>query len=287
MINCRINLGRPLPTKAFRVSWKLPSIHEELKPKNVYNFFQRIQNIDCVTSNDVRSEEFKEFLNRAHHVITHQSSGNEMVQVLIGIINNKSLRDHEINDCVVNALISKIQDVPFNELVFLDYCIKKLKLNDFYNELRLKIQIIYLLKTHELLHNSRHFEEVKPIFSYMRNNVDIVLPEALDKLTIHLMQIDNNKFSIDDIMNVISLYSQFNHLSEQSIQTLNKMVKLWCERDPQFRDVELLLSLLAYSKKINKRALEDAGLIQFIFESIENKCKERTVGCFKRLIEMV
>lgn len=270
------------------MSWTLPSNDKELQPKVVFDFFESIKTIDCVTAEDVKNEKFQTFLNDVQPIIAHQSNGREILEILIGIINNKSLRDHEMNDYVVNAVISKIQDIPFHALAFLDYRIQKLKLNDFYKELRLKIQLNYLLKTDELLDDCKNFKEIKRIFDYMRNNMDIVSPKALNKLAMYLMRMDNNNFTIDDIMNVIVFLSQFNYLSEQSIQTLNKMIELWCERKPQFRDVELLLSLLAvFAKKTNKRTLDDAGLIRFIFKFLNDTGEEKTVGCFTNLIEMV
>lgn len=277
-------LGRPKPS---RVTWKLPPIDIELTPKAVYGFFQNIKSTDCVTDNDVKTNSFQRFLNEAQPIITDQSSAKEILEILIGIINNTSLRGHCINDCVENALKLKISYISFRELAFLDYLIHRLGLNDFYKELRLEIQMDFLSRIDELFNNCKNFDEIKLVVEYMRLNVDIISLEVLDKLAKCLMKINHTEYNIVDIMHVIVLFSNFDHLNEQSRETLNKMIKLWRERYPKFRDVELLLSLLVLLKNKSKRALEDTGLIQFVFEFLKKKCAYETLGCFQNLIEMV
>lgn len=280
-VELKIILGRPLPTQS-----KCPSIIGESQPKIVYNFFRSIQKINCVTLHDVKSKELQDILRMTVHEIPHMN-GYEILQILIGIIHNNTLRNHEINDVVVKALLPKIEDVPIHVLAFFDYFVRKLKLMDFYKEILLRIRTQFVSKSNKQLKDVNDIRKVKQILIYMKNNVECVSPEMLNMLATNLMKIHDTKLDIDVIKDVIFLLSQFNHLSQQSIDTFNKMVKLWCERKPQFRDVELLVSLLAQGKTINKEALEEAGLIPFIFKFLKNEHDEKTLGSLNCLIEMV
>lgn len=259
-----------------------------MDPKDVIEFFRGLSEIKNVGADDVQKPEFQSLLSRTMEII-HQMAGSEILTVMIGTIHHEQLRKHPINNCAMNALIPKIRDLDFKGVAFLDYLIQRRKFNSSYKRLRSEIQKTFLENVDRILEECNEFDNLLPTMIYMSKNANIVSARVLSSFSKLLMMADGH-YKIDDITNILILFSQFNNLEQQAIEALNKMVKMWCERNPKLRDVELLVSLLDHSEnpdKMDKRAFENSGLIRFIFDFLNESYHPKTFYCFINLIRMV
>lgn len=271
-----------------RITSRLPSKSDNVTSKDVVEFFQGLSKTKCVRVEDVQKVDFQSFLRQTMEII-RRMAGSEILQVMIGIIHHEQLRKHPVNKCVMNALIAKIRALQFRDMAFLDYLIQRMKLNSTYDRLRLEIQKTFLENVDGILDECKEFETLLMTTVYMRDNTNIVSTTVLNRLS-HFLILTNGDYKVQDIRNVIALYSQFNYLEKQAIEALNKMVQIWCKLNPKIRDVGLLISLFVHNEnrnKMDKLAFENSGLIRFIFDYLNESNDPQIIFCFADLIKMV
>lgn len=241
------------------------------------------------SENDAQNPKFRMFLKRATHAIPALKP-IQLRDISVNIIDNPHLRNDKINDLYINALIANLRDVPLIETIFVDFIIRKLKLNAKYATLLSRIQTWFLLKFDEVLDNFEDFDCLMRIVDYISKNTEIISEQILNRLTTSLLLAEDANFELDDIIKILGLLFHIKDVAfgENQSKLLHAMVRLWKQCRPTIKDAELLTSILLSNAgdEINKKAFVDSGLIQNLFE-ILNEDKKVAFYSMRNLSKMV
>lgn len=283
----------PGNTSCRSVLLKLPQNAEILDKRTVYAIFQNLQTVNSVTEDDIQHPKFQSLIKRTVSLIP-QMTAAELSNITIGIIYHKALQQNEINGEIQDALLPKMHELPFDRMLFLDYIMHKTKSTNSFETIQRKGQGVFLENVGSFFTNhSNNIQTFANVADYMRKHVKSIpspphILEQFSNALIALLHTDENRMNIQNIVQIIRLYSNFGELDGQSVQVLNKIVKLWIELNPTLTDVQLLLFLLSGGgSKPDKKAFEESNLIPFIFNFLDENFDEENLPCYEHMMKMV
>lgn len=266
---------------------KLP---QETNLNAVHAFFSSLRKGESVIiEKDIKHPKFKTFLKRTLSFTTKMSA-LQLSDIAIGILYSKPLQQLEIAGNIQDALIMKMQELPFQRILQLDYVIRKTKSNHPFEIVQLELQNVFLANVeHCLRKHNKDFRAINNIASYMCNHPEIVQAYLLREFSSVLLAIEDSRLKCNYAMlSIIKMFSKFYELDEQSKNALKKVVKIWIDLNLATNDVEMMLSLISESEKINNAAFEESGLIRFVVHYLDENCDTANVRrCCEHLIKMV
>lgn len=271
---------------------KLPQNAETLDKRTVYAIFQDLHAVNSVTEDDIQHPKFQSLIKRTISLIP-QMTAAELANITIGIINHNAMQQNEINGKVQDALIPKMHELPFDRMLFLDYIMHKTKSTNSFETIQRKGQEVFLENVGRfLINHSNDMQTFTHIAEYMRKHVKIVSSDILEQFShalLALLHTDEIRLNIyENILSMILLYSNFGELDGQSVQALNKMVKLWIQFNPTLTNIESLLSFLSQNKeKPDKKAFEESNLIPFIFNYLNEHFDKEILPSYEHMMKMV
>lgn len=286
----------PSDTSGSVIISMLPHKTTAMGPTALKKFFISLKTDEFLTEEDIQHPKFQSFLNKTSEIIPHMS-GYELLTIAIGIMKCKALQQNEINGKVRDALILKLREIRFQELVLLDFNIYKSKSTDFYETIQLKIHEFFLTNVENILFDAnnglvqfnnlaafitRHIEKDRPVYT------DILKRFAsafLARIEFQQMMIHEGK-NLRYLRQIIKLFSRFNVLDAQSKISLNSIIKVLIESCLALKDVELMLSVVSESRNLDKIAF-DSEFIPFVFNYLDGNCDKGVLHCYEYLMKMV
>lgn len=265
-----------------------PQCSETLKSTTVHSFFTGLLQKDSVTEEDIEHPDFQTFLNTLKPAIAEMDAF-QLSDIAFGIIKYKALVEHGISSEVCDAILMKLENLPFQRMLQLDYKMRKSESSSSFSEkIQPKIQEIFLKNVaHHFSHHNNDMKELYAIATYISDHSEIVPMDILKQFSSALVLLDEHRLNILDVSNMINAFSRFDELDGESRIALKKMVKLWIEYDPTPRDVKQLLAFISGSRKIDKLAFEESGLIRFTLNYLEENCNYEIFPCYGHLMKMV
>lgn len=267
---------------------RLPQNSDNLPPTAIFATFRNLQNVEHMTQEDLQHYKFQSFLNRAESFIP-QMTALELSDIAINILHTRPLRQNEIYGTIQDALMLKIEELPFERKLYLGVIIRKTQSALSFKSIHLKIREIFLENVEWIL--ADHHKDIQILVSiakYMDNNIEIIQMNILEAFSNALLRINAKPRNIHDSVSIIVVFSKFGALDAQSENALNKMIKLWIQFNPTLKEVETLLFLLSVNRTIqDKQVFEESGIIRFSLTFLSSKNSETVLSCYAHLMKMV
>lgn len=271
---------------------RLPKNAEDLSPRSIFEIFRDLKNVQYMTEEDLNHFKFQSFLNRTESLFPEMTA-YQLSDIAIDIMSNTLLKQNlikdKIKDKIQDALILKMEELPFEQIMHLGVIIRKTRSSDNFESIHLKIREIFLQNVkHFLSSNHRNnIRSISTIVDYMTRNVEIVQTDILEAFSNALLCTDIRQLRFPKIGTIILLFSKFGALENQSKNALNDMVNFWNECNPSLKDIEELLSHLLWNRRFDKQAFRESGLIRFILNVLDENIGELAFHCFEQLMRMV
>lgn len=269
-----------------RTSWS-GNRHWETPTTTISAFFIGLRKVESVTEVDIQQPNFRWFLNETKSIIPRMAA-YELSDIVIGIMNHEILIQHEINGIVCDAILMKLQDLAFKRMLYLDFVMRKTKSTNTFEAIHLAISELILNNIRQLFSGQNiHIPELPSVARYMSDHPEMFQSDFLEQFSNALLVFDEHRLTIRRITSIIKIFSRFDELDMQSQIALNKMVEQWIENNPTSSDVEVLFALISGSRKFDKLAFEESGLIRFTLNYLDENCDSEALPCYGHLIKMV
>lgn len=245
----------------------LPSDTSTPDENELNEIFRKISANGPINPNVLMHEGFVNLIQATRSVLPKLTL-SQMVDVLRQIIVAKIPMDDELCDLVIDALLSRISMISVDEIIEIDFLLRKSwgihSLNSLFDTLRLTMRTLFAIKVNEELNDELSYEKLLMIVRYLSNNTCISKTIGLDRLAQSLLLIDDNNFQLNDIVCVIITLARCASLDEHSKQLISKMYRIWCNKASTTDHVDNLLSLLVQKKRkfIDMKPFNDAQFIQ-------------------------
>lgn len=245
----------------------LPSNPQDITMADVLNFYDNIRGSCRITPAIVRHPKF-DVIREVTEVFLLQFNTKELANMLVSILPSKALSNDKLGEMVVNALLKRINHLPFERVLFISFILHKYyrisEMNKDYTCLRLALQQSFLSKIDEKLNDLDDFDMLMEIVGFCNNNVEVITPKNANLIATSLLLIDDDdKFTLNDTISCFSLLGSFGKLNEHVKKMLDKMVDLWCKSDVTAADVRTLLKILSAKRNtIDKEQLAETKLIR-------------------------
>lgn len=274
---------------------ELPSDPAEISLDALTEFFQRISAHFIITPAVIRHPKFS-VLREATQIHLPQLNTKELKNLFVAIFPSKAMMHDKLNKMVVDALVNRVNYLPFDQIIFLDFILHKYynltELSKDYNILRLKLQTMFLSKVETALNEMDDFEELMKIVSYCENNAEIIPPKIVNSVATSLLLSDDDKFSVTHITSILIMLAAMGKLNEHVGKLLHKATGLWCQSTVTPAQVQVLLKVLAAKKStIDRDRFKDLEFIRRCVEVVtqqnDRKLSFSIQNSFNRLVSRI
>ena len=233
--------------KIIEIIEEFPVDPEDITKADVLNFYESIQRNYLITPAVVRHPKFN-LLREATETHLQHFNTKELEGILITILPSKVLMHDKLSHMIINALVKRANNLPFNKVVFIDFILHKYynvsELNKDCSILRLTLQRLFLSGIEDELNDLNDFNYLMQIVGFCNNNIEVITPKIANLITTSLLLIDDDEFKLSDIISCFSVLASFGKLNEHIRKLLNKMVDLWCQSEVKASEVKILPSIL-------------------------------------------
>lgn len=246
----------------------LPSDSHEITVKTLLEFYEKIQGNFLITHSEIKHKKFA-ILRAATEKWLTSISTKSVRQIFITLLPSKPVMSDKLMKVIVAEMIRRAPHLPFDQILFCDFVIRKYysqtELNENLHILQLKLQTIFLSKIEdELDDESNDFKKTMKILAYCENNNEIVPAKILNKLTtLLLMADDDDEFTVTQISSVFIFLANFRELNPHVEKLFEKMVLLWCQSPATPKEIQTLFKVLAAkSDTIDTGRFQNTNFIQ-------------------------
>lgn len=237
---------------------KLPTDPKNISPGALLDFYEKIKGNFLIPYHVTTHPNFK-VLREATEIYLPKFSTKEMNNIFIAILPSKSVMHDKLGKIVVDALLTRVSYMPFNQIIFMDFLILKYykvtELSPNYNILRLTLQTIFLSKVEnelEALDGSDSFKDIMKIVAYCQNNSEIISEKIVNNLTTSLLLTDDEMFTANDIVTILLFLANLGELNDHVEKILRKMITLWYQLPVTANKVQILMKILAAKNSTHK-----------------------------------
>lgn len=239
---------------------------QDITIADVLNVYDSIRGSYLITPAIVRHPKF-DLLREVTEAFLLQFNTKELDNMLVSILPSKTLTNDKLTQMIISAFINRASHLPFDRILFVSFILHKYykvsELNDDYTNLRVTLQNSFSSKIEDELDDLDDFDVLMKVVSFCINNSESITPKLANLLTTSLLLIDDDKFTLNDIISCFNLLASFGKLNEHVKKLLDKMVDLWCESDVTAANVRNLLRILSSNRNtIDKEQLKETKFIR-------------------------
>lgn len=252
----------------------LPLHPADVSLEVLVEFYENLKGNYLVQPDDLQHPQFN-VLREATENLSQQLNTTELQDILIALLPSKAVMHDKLTQIVANAMFEQATSLSFHEILLIDFLIHKYyktsELSEDHNNLRLKLQEMFLSKISNEIQNNRlsELEDIMKIVAYCQNNAKIIPLDIMRKLIEVLLRSDDEKFSVVDIASVFTFIANLDKSNKYTRRLLRKMFRLWAKSEPTPQQVEVLLAVLAKrSAKTSTKRFNDIKFIQKCVDSV-------------------
>lgn len=262
----------------------LPPDSHDITKKALIEFYEKIKGNFLIKHSEIKHKKFAILRAATEKWLTNIST-KSLGQIFITLLPSKPVVADKLMKVIVSEMIERAPHLPFDQILFYDFVIRKYygqkELNENIQILQLKLQTIFLSKIEdELDDESNDFKKTMKILAYCENNNEIVPAKILNKLTTLLLMADDDEFTVTHISSVFIFLANFRGLNSHVEKLFQKMVSLWCQSPVTPKEIQTLFKVLAAkSDTIDTVRFQDTNFIQSCVDVvIQQKDKKLSFG---------
>lgn len=246
----------------------LPVNPRDITMVDVLNFYANVRGNYLITPAVIGHPKF-DLIREVTEAYLRQFNTKELSNILIAILPCKALMNDKLSQTITNALLSRANHLPFEPVLFTSFILHKYyhseELNKEYSSLRLTLQRVFLSKIEDELNDIdlNDFDVLMQIVGFCNSNVEVISEKIANLITTSLLLIDDDKFTLSDIISCFNLLASFGKLNEHVKKLLDKMNDLWCQSDVTAFEVRTLLRILSANRNtIDKEQFKESKFIR-------------------------
>lgn len=273
----------------------LPVNPQDITMADMLKFFANINGSYLITPTVIRHPKF-DLIRDVTEAFLLQFNTKELKNILIAILPCKALMNDKLSQMITNALIDRANHIPFDQILFTSFILHKYyylsELNKEYNSLRLTLQRVFLTKIEDELNDLDDFDVLMQIVAFCNNNVEVITPKIANLITTSLLLIDDDQFTLSDIISCLNLLASFGKLNEHVNKLLDKMIDLWCQSEMTAMGVRTLLRILSTKRNtIDKEQFNESNLVRHCVNVVTSQSDRKFLFSvqneFNRLVSLL